>query len=265
MALDIKASSATLKILELAVADESQKRHADADARIAAVLDERGDAIDGLKATLRRHPDSLALRLGLARAYEEARWHDQAATEYQEVLVRDPTRIVALAGLGNVERIRDHHADAVKLFNQAIDRAVDLPAGQGRDAVPSYRRNRARELILLADEHYDGGRFVPASGHYEKALDDLASIDPHRKDGKVDRTLLLFREHFSAVALLGLGRSALAAGQPARAIEVLHRALDHAIEACKIRQNESELKAKIKAELDKALGAAGPGDIALAP
>ena len=66
-ALDIPASPITLEMLEKAVGEEVSQPE-EADKRIEALFVNPADAINGLKSTLRRHPDSLALRLGLAKA-----------------------------------------------------------------------------------------------------------------------------------------------------------------------------------------------------
>ncbi|HEY2158593.1 MAG TPA: serine/threonine-protein kinase, partial [Isosphaeraceae bacterium] len=208
-ALDIRASSETLEALEAAVGAESLGRAADANTKITEIVGERGDAIAGMKATLRRHPGSLALRLGLAKAYEAALWPDQAEREYRDVLARDPHCVAAIGGLGNVEQMRGRHAEAIRLFDQAIDGASGAEDLASCGAVPSYRRNRGFELILLGEEDRERGRFEAACVRFEKALSDFASIDPHT-NGKLDKTLLLRRKHFSALAGLGLGRSLLA-------------------------------------------------------
>ena len=173
------------------------------------------------------------------------------------MLKLDGARVAALVGLGNVERIRKHHEAAAKFYDQAIDLIYRWQPGKKRDAaLASYRECRAIELVLLAEEDRDAKSFGAASSHYERALDDFSSIKPER-DGKLYRKDLLHREHFSALTLLGLGRCALGSGQPARAVELLNRALDHAVAACKLRQGEKELKDLIEADLAKALREAG--------
>ncbi len=219
-AFDIRASSDTLQQLELAVVDEAAHRDAEADRKIARIGG-RSDAIDGLKATVRRHPDSVALRLGLAHAYETALWHDEAASEYREVLKRDDSRIAAIAGLASVERLRHNYGEAVKQYGVAIERAEALPPGPERDALPYYRSYRALALMLLADGNFDREKFDLASAVYERALQDLENVVPPRKGGQLDDALLIGREHYSALALFGLGRCELGAARPARAVECL--------------------------------------------
>ncbi len=253
----IAPTAETLGDLDLAAADEAAGRDADADRRINRAA-ARGDAIRSFEAAVGRHPGSIALRLGLAAAYERGEYFDAAARAYRDVLDRDPGRVATLAGLAKVERRRLHHAEAAELFGRCIAAAEGLRGGPVRAALPLYRVAHARELVLLGDEANDGRRFAEAAPHFRRALEDLGRVDPRRDNGEVDRDLGFDRECSTALAMLGLGRVELGSGRPARALEFLRDAREHAAGAGTLKKFDGPLAPSIEAEIRKATRALDP-------
>ena len=260
-ALQNAQSVETPAVLEEAAAAEAEGREADANEMITRAV-KHGDAVRSFQAAAKRHPRSLALLLGLAYAYEEANLLADAERTYRDALARDGKSLGAIAGLANVKVRRSQYAEALGLLDRCVAIAEEGDAGPGRLYLPAYRFSRARVLIFRGDAANDDRKFGEARSYFEKALDDLNTLDldPRRRDGSRDDKLRGDLEIHLACAKLGLGRAHLGPGRPSEAVLILNQALDHARRA---REAKNSLGRRIEEAVEKSLreapDAAGPG------
>jgi cytochrome c-type biogenesis protein CcmH/NrfG len=167
-------------------------------------LDQRVDAgpklvdrqVAAAEAAVRKQPGNIALRIGLAQFYQEAKQFDGALGQYDEILKGDAKNKSALLGRGHVLVQKGDDERAAAAFQQVIAVSKDGEfAGSDSQLQEAYYN--------LASVRLEQGQDAQAVQAVEAAL----RIDPTDAD-----------------AFYLLGTAAIKAGQPARAVVALRQA-----------------------------------------
>ena len=136
-------------------------------------------------------PDAVSLRLISARAFEQKEDYDAAISQYEAILDKQPTNLIAANNLASL--LLDQKSDPSSLKRAQLIAAVlrKSPVPQFKDTLgwASYRQGDYRNAVSLCEEA-------------ATALPDQAAVRYH------------------------LGMSFLAVGQPAKASEQLKKALE---------------------------------------
>jgi tetratricopeptide (TPR) repeat protein len=136
-------------------------------------------------------PDAVSLRLISARAFEQKEDYDAAISQYEAILDKQPTNLIAANNLASL--LLDQKSDPSSLKRAQSIAAVlrKSPVPQFKDTLgwASYRQGDYRNAVSLCEEA-------------ATALPDQAAVRYH------------------------LGMSFLAVGQPAKASEQLKKALE---------------------------------------
>ncbi|MFG1646454.1 BTAD domain-containing putative transcriptional regulator [Amycolatopsis sp. NPDC049252] len=147
---------------------------------------------------------------------------------------------LAVAGLGTVARVRDRPREALDCYRRALD---GLERAGDRSGVAQMRNSIGSTHVLLAEftdaaewlgRARDLAREIGDPHREAKVLTELGAL--HRDTGRLPESLTCLRlalsiledlddERCSAYALLGIGRTLLAAGEPVPARGVCDRAL----------------------------------------
>jgi len=153
--------------------------------------------VEAAEAQVRKQPDNVTLRLGLAQAYLMADRPDEALKQYDEMLKVQPGHRVALLGRGDILRERGDIAGAAEMYTKLIG-----PAAKGEFA--GADTGLAAAYYGLADVRLREGKAKEAVSTLERVLE-------------IDAT--------DADAWNLLGSAALRAGAPARALEAFRQAV----------------------------------------
>lgn len=200
-------------------------------ARPAAVrngytLLERGwvnDAIATFQQALRRLPNSLEARLGLAIAYQRAGRDADAWNAYQQVLAQDPTNRTALSAVGLLGGYRpEWQAGGIEALTQLLE------------LLPNDADARTQRALLLGYQ----GRYAEAFADYDRllansprpaALLGAAQVYAYSGDYAQSQTLFArYRATGQAIpdgALTAYARTLAETGDPAQAIQLLEATL----------------------------------------
>jgi len=200
-------------------------------ARPAAVrngytLLERGwvnDAIAAFQQALRRSPNSLEAKLGLAIAYQRAGRDADAWNAYQQVLAQDHTNRTALSAVGLLGGYRpEWQAGGI----DALTRLLELS--------PNDADARTQRALLLGYQ----GRYAEAFADYDRLLADrprpaalLGAAQVYAYSGDYARAKTLFSRYRATGqaipdgALTAYARTLAETGDPAQAIQLLEATL----------------------------------------
>ncbi len=196
------------------------------------------DAIATFQSAMRRYPDSLEAKLGLAIAYRRAGRDADAWQTYQAVLVQDPSNQLALKTIGILGGFRaEWQPKGIEALTTLITLAPnDLEAraqrallygyqGQFSEAIADYdivlQRNPTPDAILGAAQIYT------YSGNYARGLE---LFNRYRASGKA----------LTGNAAIAYARALRGAGNPALAIQTLQTQMTQKLDANGI-QVRSEL------------------------
>ncbi|MGJ3248309.1 MAG: tetratricopeptide repeat protein [Elainellaceae cyanobacterium] len=173
------------------------------------------DAIATFREAVRRYPDSLDAKLGLAIAYQRAGQDANAWAAYQQVVAQDPTNRQALTAIGLLGGYR------LEWQAQGIEALTTL---LGLD--PDDLEARAQRALLLRYQ----GRFAESIADYEILLAENATPDiileaaqSYVFSGAYERGLVLF-EQYQDIARLpdrAIVAYALALRETGRAVEAV--------------------------------------------
>jgi superkiller protein 3 len=166
-------------------------QHVDAGPSLA---DRRVEAAEQL---VRKQPDNVTYRLGLAQAYVMSGRRDDALVQYDEVLKGEPGHRVALLGRGDLLRERGDLAGAAEMYTKLIG-----PAAKGEFA---------------------GADTTLAAAYYGLAAVQLAQRRPKQAVSTLEQVLQI--DPTDADAWYLMGSASLRAGAPARAVEAFRKAV----------------------------------------
>lgn len=185
------------------------------------------DAIAAFQQALRREPQSLQAKLGLAIAYRRQGLITEAWLAYQDVLAQDPTNTLALKTIGLLGSYR------TEWQVQGIEALTTLLNINPDDA-------EARGLRALLYGYQ--GQFTEALADYEIVLQAnptpdvvLGAAETYTNSGNPQRGLELFNRYqqttgksITGYAAIAYARALRETGNPAQAVDILETALKSA-------------------------------------
>ncbi|MCR6483947.1 tetratricopeptide repeat protein [Amycolatopsis sp. OK19-0408] len=202
-------------------------------------------ALAAVEAAGNRAGAAVLLRgLGQVRLYHDeyaAAVHDfERSAELFAALGDVRGEALAVAGLGTVARVRDRPRDALECYRRAL---AGLERAEDRSGVAQMRNSIGTTYALLGEfasaEEWLGraralAREIEDPHREAKVLTELGTL--YRDTGRLPESLTCLRlalsiledlddERCSAYALLGIGQTLLAAGEPVQARGVCDRAL----------------------------------------
>lgn len=149
---------------------------------------------DAYREALKRDPDLLSARLGLADALRLQGSYSQALTEYETVLKRQPSDAGTLAGAGLAALADGQEDRAARYLDEAMKANPELSnAMDGRAAIALRHREYAKALPwidqalkidpLNAELHYRRSLALDGLGRGEEALAEREATARLRKEG----------------------------------------------------------------------------------
>ncbi len=163
-------------------------------------VDERTDAepaarVRNYREALRRDPNRLDARLGLAETLREGSLVDEAEVEYDALLARDPKNVRGLAGAGRVALLKGDLIAATRLFEAVLAVAPDdkaalrelglIDMNLGRIASARARLKRAVEVDPHdAEARYSYSRALKLAGDDAGAAEQAAATDRLKDEQK---------------------------------------------------------------------------------
>lgn len=163
-------------------------------------VDERTDAepaarVRNYREALRRDPNRLDTRLGLAETLREGSLLDEAEVEYDALLARDPKNVRGLAGAGRVALLKGDLTAATRLFEAVLAVAPDdkaalrelglIDMNLGRVASAKARLKRAVEVDPHdAEARYSYSRALKLAGDDTGAAEQAAATDRLKDEQK---------------------------------------------------------------------------------
>ena len=162
------------------------------------------EAIRVLEKGLAAHPDYVAARVALGRAYLEADRADDAAGMFARALALDPANMVSARSLAEIHLSRGEKIEAIKRYklyralsgDHTVEEIIETLAGELGPPPDAEPRGR-----VLADLYFEQGHFAESLALYE----ELSAADPSDRE--------LARRAAEAADRL----AAAPAGSPARA------------------------------------------------
>jgi tetratricopeptide (TPR) repeat protein len=182
------------------------------------------DAIASFKNALRREPQSLQAKLGLAIAYRRQGMIPEAWTTYQEVLAQDPTNVLALKTVGLLATYRpEWQVRGIEALTTLLN------------TNPNDTEARGLRGLLYGYQ----GRFTEALADYQIALQNnptpdvlLGAAETYTNSGNSQQGLELFNRYQQVSGKSITGYSAIAyaralreSGNPSQAVQVLEASL----------------------------------------
>lgn len=165
-------------------------RRNEVDARINA---EPAVLVRNFREALRRDPNLIEARLGLAERLREASQFDEAEVEYDALLERDPTNLQGLVGAGRVAILKGDLPAATRRFEAALKvdpkekvalrelALIDLSGGRNAQAVARLRQ--AVEADPFDPEiRYTYSRALKALGETDRAAEEAAATERLKKE-----------------------------------------------------------------------------------
>jgi putative PEP-CTERM system TPR-repeat lipoprotein len=143
--------------------------------QLAALQGDRAEAAKRFKQAIDAAPKSPTAYIALVVLYGEDRKFDEAVSTAKQLVAAYPDNPAALNALGAAELNAGHHGEALKVLQQAVNFAPQ---------VPLYRTNLARAQILGKDTKAAAGN-----------LDAVIKADPGQVTAVVLRALLKLQEH----------------------------------------------------------------------
>lgn len=177
------------------------------------------DAIAAFQQAVRRYPQSIPAKLGLAIAYRRQGEISQAWDTYQQVLAQEPNNQLALQSVGVLGGFRpEWQARGI----EALTTLLSLN--------PNDTEARAQRALLYGYQ----GRFAEALADYQIVLADnpspeilLGAAETYTNSGNYQQGLELFNRYratgqvISGYAAIAYARALRQTGNPAAAIQVL--------------------------------------------
>jgi Tfp pilus assembly protein PilF len=154
------------------------------------------EALNVTRAGLKEQPDNFVLHLGLAGIFERTGDYENAISEYDKLLQKDPNSIVVANNLASL--LADYRTDKASL-----DRAQALAAGLRKYPIPqfkdtlgwvSYRQGDHKAAIQFLEEAVQG---LPnlAIVHYHLGMSFAAAAQPEKASEQFRTALTQAPDH----------------------------------------------------------------------
>lgn len=185
------------------------------------------DAIAAFEAALRRYPDSLEGKLGLAIAYRRAGRDGEAWTTYQRVLAQDPSNILALRSVGILGTYRpEWQPKGIEALTALLKQTPNDPEALAQRALLYGYQNRFAEALadyqIVLQRNPSPGVILDAAQIYAYAENYVQSLELFDRYRQQQRTI-------PDAAAIAYARALRGTGNPALAIQTLQALLPRAV------------------------------------
>ncbi len=196
--LQLKDYPASEAALILALDIDSNLIQAEANLAALYTKTERlDDAIRVYQNLIRRHPESLQVRLGIASAYQQAERFPEAIAAYLESLKRSPNQAAALTNLASCYEAVEDEVQAIHYYNAALAVDPNLSMANGNlGTIYQERGELDKALPLLEKAIRQNPQFTTA--RYRLGLVLTKKREFQRAAAEYQRVIAQQRDHVGA-------------------------------------------------------------------